>query len=508
MQSSGLVIFVATALCAARLDAQCPDGTVPPCRVRRAAPEKSVAVLPFRNIGADPTQQYFSDGIADAILNALQRLPDVKVSARSSSFIFRDRDIDVRTVGESLGVAKIVDGSVLQAGERVRIVASLSDARSRQTIWSQNFDRTRSEIFELLDDVSRAIANRVAGLDSLGQTRLISRGTSVPAAHDRYLRGRELLALRTPAGVRASVREFEEAIRLDRRYAAAYAALGSAYGLAGTLVVYSRPGPADSNYAWAGRALAASNRAIQLDSTNAEAFAARGYLQIYTNPAADKAEADLLRAIRLKPSYAEAHGWYAQHLAMQGRHAEGLVAVDRAIELDPLSLGMRLARVSTNLLGGAPAPALEDTRAIHALYPAVRWLRLAEGWALVLLGRNDECLRTQELGGIIAMCLHSAGRAAEAAQRIDSIISTLGGEPEEYALANITAYFAWTAQREQARKWLQRSLERAPIHPLSVIGMREPLRRRYGEAFEQELARLQHDAWARVVLESQRAVFR
>ncbi len=198
--------------------------------------DSSIAVLAFENMSGDPEQEYFSDGIAEELLNALAREPRLRVISRSSSFAFKGRGLDIPTIAKQLNVAHVVEGSVRKAGDRIRITAQLIEAQSDSHLWSETYDRDLVDIFAVQDEISSAIVAAMTermGLE--GETA--SRGTVVVdrQAHEAYLRGRYLVVQRTGPSIRAARREFESAVEFEPDYALAHAELAIATLLPGGL---------------------------------------------------------------------------------------------------------------------------------------------------------------------------------------------------------------------------------------------------------------------------------
>jgi TolB-like protein/Tfp pilus assembly protein PilF/tRNA A-37 threonylcarbamoyl transferase component Bud32 len=290
---------------------------------------RSVAVLPFENIGSDTSNAYFSDGMTEEVMNALDEIPGLRVASRGSAFAFKGKAVDAREIGRRLGVTHIVEGSVRRAGGRLRLNARLVSTANNYEVWSKRYDRDVSDVFAVQDELARAIAGELDA--SLGGTRatLTSSGTKNLAAYDLYLRGRYLWNHRTAAALDLAARAFTEATRLDPSYALAYAGLGDVYA------VYPQyAGRRKAEYA--GRAEEAARKALALDSTLAEPHATLGLLAA-SYQRHDEAERELRRAIAMKPSYATARHWYTLVLRRQGRLDESRVQFEEARRLDPLS---------------------------------------------------------------------------------------------------------------------------------------------------------------------------
>jgi adenylate cyclase len=294
-----------------------------------AASSKSIAVLPFENLSDDKGNAYFSDGITEEILNALAQIPNLKVAARRSAFQFKGKDLDLRKIGQALGVAHILEGSLQKAGDQVRINVQLVDAQNGVQAWSEKFDRKLDNVFAVEDEIAKAIATklRVQLTGGAGQP-LVGDSTNNPQAHELYLRGLTLLAARGP-GLREADDSFQQAVKLDPNYAQAWGALAitdlllPAYGL-------------DSFDASLPRAESAAQRALSLDSNTASAYVAVGLANTIRCRWPEANEA-FRHALVLAPGDAEAVNQYAQFLSAIGQLEPSLREIERAQQLDPLS---------------------------------------------------------------------------------------------------------------------------------------------------------------------------
>jgi TolB-like protein/DNA-binding SARP family transcriptional activator/Flp pilus assembly protein TadD len=289
-------------------------------------PPHSIAVLPFRNLRGDSSGDYFSDGITEEILHALVQIPGLQVAARTSAFQFKGQTIDAREAGRRLGVASILEGSIQRDGNNVRITARLTDTRTGYQIWSARFDRHLSDLFAVEDEISQALADRLKV--PLGLVPRPLPGAVPIEAHDLYLRGLSLLALRGPA-LRQTIVYFESAIAIDSTFAAAWAGLAAAHELlpAYGLSSYKEELP---------RAEQAARRAIALDSMLGPAYAVLGSVYRDQMRWADSEQA-YARALLLAPNDAEAIEQYGQFLFWTGQAADAIPWMDRARKLDPLA---------------------------------------------------------------------------------------------------------------------------------------------------------------------------
>ncbi|HEY4273389.1 MAG TPA: adenylate/guanylate cyclase domain-containing protein, partial [Candidatus Udaeobacter sp.] len=290
-------------------------------------PEKSIAVLPFENLSNDKDAAYFSDGITEEILNALAQIPNLKVAARRSAFQFKGKDLDLHKIGQVLGVAHILEGSLQKAGDQVRINVQLVDVQNGLQAWSEKYDRKLDNVFAVEDEIAKAIATRlrVQLTGGAGQPLVVD-STNNPQAHELYLRGLTLLAAR---GLREGAEAFQQAVKLDPGYAQAWGALAitelllPSYGLA----------PFDASLS---RGESAAQRALSLDPNTASAHIALGVANSIRCrwPEADQA---FRRALVLAPGDAEAVNQYAQFLSTVGQLEASLREIERAQQLDPLS---------------------------------------------------------------------------------------------------------------------------------------------------------------------------
>ena len=295
---------------------------------------RSIAVLPFLNMSDDPEQEYFSDGISEEILNLLAKIPELRVTSRSSAFSFKGQNLDVPTMAAKLNVAHVLEGSVRKSGNQLRITAQLIKVESDTHLWSESYDRELENIFALQDEISAAIVAALKehlGLQVEFAPRVIAAANT--EAHDAYLRGRYLVVQRNRDTVEGAVREFEKAISHDPEYALAHAELAIAYLLMrriGYGVLTEAEGLA--------RAAPHAKRALDLDPTLGEAHAAAGMIS-WTHGNLDEALTHFEQAIQINPSYSIVHNWTGGILGdFLGRYAESFAAYEMALRVDPLSI--------------------------------------------------------------------------------------------------------------------------------------------------------------------------
>ena len=291
--------------------------------------DHSVAVLPFINMSGDSANNYFSDGITEEIRDALGRVPELKVAARTSSFAFKGQNADVAQIARALRVAHVLEGSVHRNGDRVRITTQLTDARTGVQVWARRFDRAASDLFAVEEEISRAIADQLGANLPVAQ-KLVTEATPSPVAHDFYLAALDRRSRGSAAGLHEAVTLFGRAIAADSSYADAHAGLA---------LVYAELPARDPSVA-AAKALenarTAARRALRLDPQNAQAHAALSQVAAYVGDF-PSAEQEARTALQFNPNYATAHSRLAVALALENRLDDALPAARRALALDPLS---------------------------------------------------------------------------------------------------------------------------------------------------------------------------
>jgi len=292
-----------------------------------AAAAKSIAVLPFVNMSDDPANEYFSDGISEELLNALAKVPELSVAARTSSFRFKGQDLGVGEIAEILNVAHVLEGSVRKAGNRVRITAQLIRADSGFHIWSATYDRTLDDIFAVQEEIARAIVDALkTKLGLRGGKLLAYAGTENVEAYNLYLRGRYLTLGEGAEAVAAGIKSLEAALRLDPGFARAWANLAVAYG------IYNEFNP-DMKDAFA-LADQAADEALALDASLALAHSVKAGLHLNKLEWRLAGEA-FEHAVTLEPNEPTIRDWYSQYLFIVGDFETALRQSEEALRLDP-----------------------------------------------------------------------------------------------------------------------------------------------------------------------------
>ena len=301
------------------------------------AAANSIAVLPFVNMSSDPEQEYFSDGLSETLLHKLARIRDLAVIARTSSFQFKGRNLDVREIGLQLGVAFVLEGSVQKSDDQLRITAQVIDTSSGMHIESMTFDRALVDVFAIQDEIATQVVDALK-LTLLGgeQARLNRHPTANLDAYDAYLLGRQKMARRTSAALQEAVEHYSAAIRLDSKFTLAYVGLADAYALLG------RYGALDDREVLE-KAWPAVERALELDDQLGEIYASLGKVR-YLQEDLSGAEQAYKTALQLSPNYAPAYEGYGWLLYWGfGRMQEALELNLAALGLDPLSMPTNMA---------------------------------------------------------------------------------------------------------------------------------------------------------------------
>ena len=301
--------------------------------LRQGNPVRSLAVLPLENLSGDPAQDYFVDGMTDALITELSKINALRVISRTSSATYKGTKKALPDIARELNVDGIVEGSVVRSGNRVRIAAQLIHGAKDEHLWAETYERDLSDILKLQSEVAQDIAKQVrVRLTPQQQSHAGSYARVNPRAYEAYLRGRYFWNQRTEAGLWKSVTLFQEAIDVDPNSALPYVGLADAYLVLDSWTVEAAPVTEITP-----KATAAVERALQLDPTLAEAHTVLAGLK-HSNWDWIGAGIEYRRAIELNPNYAHSHQWYGQYLCELGRFDDGLAEADQAHALDPLNL--------------------------------------------------------------------------------------------------------------------------------------------------------------------------
>jgi TolB-like protein/DNA-binding winged helix-turn-helix (wHTH) protein len=332
--------------------------------VREPPPRiQSLAVLPLENLSRDPEQEYFADGMTEALITDLGKVSALRVISRTSVMQYKGTKKPLPEVARELNVDGVLEGTVARSGNQVRITANLLHAPTDRHLWAETYEGDLGDVLVLQDEVARAIAEQIRiKLTPQEKARFAQARPVNPEAHEAYLKGRYYLNLRTESGAKKSLDYFQQAIQKDPGYARAYA------GLAGSYAVSVKWGSAPPREAFP-RMKAAALKALGIDGMLAEPHALVGVAKVDFDFDFVGAEKEYKLAIKLNPSYATAHEWYAEYLALMGRHNEAFPEIKRAQELDPLSPIMSAVGAAYSLYARRYDEAIAESRRTLELYP-------------------------------------------------------------------------------------------------------------------------------------------
>jgi serine/threonine-protein kinase len=426
-------------------------------------PQKSIAVLPLINESGDPKDEYFSDGLSEELIAALAQISGLKVIGRSSSFRFKDRKEEPKTIGEKLGVATLLDGTVRKQGDRVRIVAELVNTADGIQLWTRTFDRQLRDIFAVQEEIARAVA------ESLKVTLLGSGSGQISApknveAHNAYLQGHFHFQRRNLEDYRKAVGYFDQAIQLDPDYALAYAERSEAWTFIGDLTGQHEP-------AWS-KARSDAEKAVAIAPDLAEAHAALGFVRFLVDWKFTEGLNELKRAKELSPSNPTANDVLARLILYLGRFDEAERQARQAVELDPLSVTAQgtLARVLFNAgkLDEADAAARKAAELQPASASSHRWQALiaaqrGDGEAALREAQlePDQGYRRFELG--VAQYVLGDRQAADAA------LADLIGNGRDNLAYQIAEVYAVRGEKDKAFEWLQISFDNHDTGTLTLL---------------------------------------
>jgi adenylate cyclase len=425
--------------------------------------DKSIAVLPFVNMSADPEQDYFSDGISEQVLDLLARIPELRVIARTSSFSFKGKDADITTIAQRLNVSHILEGSVRKSGQRVRITTQLIRAADSSHLWSETYDRELTDIFAVQDEIAAAVVTQLK-LRLLGGQLPASNATHNAEAYMLLLQARHLMGARTAESLQQAHDRLKQALALDPGYADAWAALSGLHTL--------RAGWVMRNQTEAIReARAAAQRALALDPTNAEAqLAIAGILMQYDWDWSG-AEAALKKVLETQPGSASALGSAGFLMRILGRNSEAIDLYRRSIAVDPMVSSSHRHLSNALLAAGQVAEAEMEMRATLMLEPEMMHSHYFRGRFLLMTGRFGEALEAmqaeekgpyRQLG--LAVAYHALGRHAESDAALAQLKAAYG---DGYAM-QIAGAHAYRGEADLACEWLERAYRQRDAGLMSI----------------------------------------
>ena len=428
--------------------------------------QKSIAVLPLLNESGDPGDEYFSDRLSEELIAALAQISELKVIGRRSSFRFKDKKEDSKTIGQKLGVSTLLEGTVRKQGDRVRIVAELVNAADGSELWSRTFDRELKDIFAVQAEIADAVATSLElTLLKTNDNHAKNALTKSMEAHNAYLQGHFYFERRNREDYRRAVGFFDEAIRIDPQYAAAYAERSEAWAWIGDLTSEKQ------KEAWTAAASDAE-KAVAIDPGLAEAHAALGWVHFFIEWKFVEGLAELRRARELSPWNPTANDQMARVVVYLGQLPEAEKLARQAIELDPLAYQARtsLARVlfTEGKLDEVDAAAREAAELQPTAAGNHRWqvfvaIQRGDGEAAVREAQlePDDGYRRFEL----ALAYYASGNRPAA----DAALAELIGKDGDFLAYQIAQVYAWRGEKDKAFEWLHVALDNHDTGTLSLL---------------------------------------
>ena len=395
---------------------------------------KSIAVLPFTNMSADAENEYFTDGMAEEIINALSKIQSLRVASRTASFAFKGKSEDIAEIGRKLKVSTFLEGSVRKMGNRLRITAQLVNVADGYHLWSERYDREMEDIFAIQDEISQAIVVALRVILSEGEKKQIEKARAVNVqAYDYYLRGRQYFHQLRRKSLEYARQMFAKAIEIDPEYARAHAGVADCYSL-----LYTYFDAREFNLRQADKA---SSKALELEPDLAEGHVAKG-LAVSLSKRFDEAEQEFETAMRIDPKLFQAAYWFARARLSQGSFDEAVKLFERAAALRPEDWETQHFLAQALMSAGR----LEEAQAIRR-----RELKLLEQH----LELNPEDPRACILGAATYANLHETDRAIELAERAMAV------DPEDpMLLYNVACTYAQLGKTEESLSALERGVEK------------------------------------------------
>jgi len=416
---------------------------------------RSLAVLPLENLSRDPQQEYFAEGLTEALITTLAKIGELRVVSRTSSILYKGARKPLREIARELEVDTIVEGTVLRAGARVRITAQLIDPQQEAHLWAESYERDLSDVLTLQAEVAHAIAREVrVKLTPSERTELARVQTVDPEAYEAYLKGRHYSNQRSRDGFPRAVECLHQAITKDLCYAPAYAGLADALSIMG---LWGLVPPGEG----CGRAIGLARKALELDRSLGEAHTSLAWARFHYDFDIIAAENEFERALDLNPRYATTHLWFGMCLGMMGRYEEGYTELKRATRLEPHWSNIRFGQGFVYWSGGRFDLAIENCRKALELDPnsvqALAWLglsHLAKGEFATAVTALEHCAALSQRATVPTGLLGEGYAAFGDRDRAQAILQELMGR------SHVSAYFvariyAALGDKDEALQWLE-----------------------------------------------------
>jgi serine/threonine-protein kinase len=421
----------------------------------------SIAVLPFVNTSADAENEYFCDGLAEELLNALAKIEELKVAARTSAFSFKGKDVNVSQIARALNVTTILEGSVRKAGSRLRILVRLVNASDGYQLWSERYDRQMQDIFDVQDEITLAVVAALK-VQLLGEEKavVLKRYTDNTEAYELYLKGRFHYNKHTPEGWVRAIKYYEQAIEQEPNYAPAYAAMTSALVFAWFFGVL----PPRETIA---KCKAAGKRAIELDDRLDESHCALGRIGFYYEWDWRKGERGYRRGVEINPNSAQGHLGLGMILVSRERFEEAIREGRRAVELDPLSLVTNLYMGWIYFFADRPEDVLRQVGKMIEIEPRFHGAYWLQGSVSLIQGKYTEAVEAlemaQKLGGnpiargYLACAYARAGRREEAIEVLNQLLAMRESHHSEaFTIARV---YGALGDQDKLFEWLERAID-------------------------------------------------
>jgi len=452
----------------------------------------SIAVLPFVDMSPDKDQEYFCDGLSEALINSLTQLKDLRVIARTSAFSFKGKQLDIREIGKSLNVETVLEGSVQKSGNKIRITAQLVDTIRGHHLWSAKYDREMQDIFAIQDEISLAIVDKLrVNLLGDGRTRFAGSRTTDPEAHNLYLKGAYYLFKLTPEDMRKGEAYLRQAIEKDPNYARAYAELANLYNY---LPFYTFLPPRQIFP----KAKEAAQKALEIDDTLGEAHAALALGKMYYDWNWEEAEREFKRALELNPGNMGIHADYSAYLMYRTRFDEAIREIEKAIEGDPVSPGLYFIAGVVFYYSGRDDEALEAFKNCVAMAPNSTFHHLFLGIVYARKSMYEEALAEFEQERIVtngmnpwvypstATVYMKMGKIEETRQLLNELLER--SEQQYLPPTSIAALYFILGENDEGFIWLDKAYE-ARDYWLAFLKIEPTLNRPSADPRYQEMLR-------------------
>jgi len=434
-----------------------------PAAAEAAGQVTTIAVLPFVNMSADSDNEYFSDGLSEELLNLLVRIPELKVAARTSSFSYKGKDTKIAQIGEELGVAHVLEGSVRKSGNRVRITAQLIKADDGFHLWSQTYDRTLDDIFVTQDEIAKAVVDKLR-INLLGTMPEVRK--TDPKVYSLYLQAGYFINLQGAENLEKAVATLKQVLAIDPDYAPAWVSLDWAYESLGMTK------PAAREELRAPR-IEAIERALAIDENYAYAWAALAYQRMSFDSDWHGARIAIEKALRLEPNNADVIGAAAWLASSSGRLPEAIELYEKAVSLDPLHLGNLIELEDCYLRVGRIDDAFDVLDRVRAINPD--YYRLSGALANAYITRVElekAILETEKTPDESfyryrkAHILYMMGKETESQILINELLET-SADDVPGAMAVV---YAWRGEGDSAFEWLEKAYEQDEPIPYVFLG--------------------------------------